>query len=141
MIPRPASGESPRPASGAKLALGLSVALAAAAQLFLKAGAETFPESLSWRDGLPVLAALRSGWIWLGIAATVISLIAWLRALRSLPLNVAFNIAALSQVIVPVASWLIFDERISSLRILGISFVFAGVVVIAKPMVRAEEAV
>ncbi len=126
------------PPSGARTALALSVLLAAAAQLFLKAGAETLPSDSSWESGLSVLTALRSGWIWLGIFATVASLIAWLRALRTVPLNVAFNIAALSQVLVPVASWFIFRESIGLLRGVGIGLVFAGVVVIAKPLVRVE---
>lgn len=122
--------------SRARTALALSVLLAAAAQLFLKLGAETLPSDLGWQSGL---AALRSGWVWLGILATVASLVAWLQALRTVPLNIAFNVAALSQVLVPLASWCIFGERIGLNRGLGIALVFLGVLIIARPLVRAEE--
>ncbi len=125
--------------TAAATALALSVLLAAAAQLFVKSGAETLPADLSWQNSLAILAALRSGWVWLGIVATVASLLAWLRALRTVPLNIAFNVAALSQVLVPLASWMLFGEQIGLLRGLGIATVFLGVLIIARPLVHAEE--
>ena len=114
--------------------IGISVVLAAAAQLFLKLG--TTQETSA---SLFNLAALSSPWVWLGILSMLLSLVSWLYALRSVPLLIAFNLAAATHVIVPIASWILLGERIPSVRWLGILIVTLGVFVIARPLSRVEE--
>jgi drug/metabolite transporter (DMT)-like permease len=116
------------------LQIGISVVLAAAAQLFLKLG--TTQETSA---SLFNLAALSSPWVWLGILCMLLSLVSWLYALRSVPLLIAFNLAAATHVIVPIASWLLLGERIPPVRWLGILIVTLGVFVIARPLSRVEE--
>ena len=82
---------------------------------------------------------LRSGWVWLGIAGMVTSLFSWLYSLRFVPLNIAFNLAGLIQVLVPVASWFFLGERIGPLRACGILLVCTGVFVVARPLMHVEE--
>ena len=96
--------------------------LSAAAQLLLKKGADkSVPEIWLGVEGL------RSGWVWLGIAAMVTSLFSWLYSLRFMPLNIAYNLAGLIQVLVPLASWLLLGEKIGPTRVCGILLVCAGV--------------
>jgi drug/metabolite transporter (DMT)-like permease len=116
------------------LQIGISVVLAAAAQVFLKLG--TARES---DVSLFNVAALNSHWVWLGILSMLLSLVSWLYALRSVPLLIAFNLAAATHVIVPIASWVILGEQISPIRWLGILIVTLGVFVIAQPLSRVEE--
>ena len=116
------------------LQIGISVVLAAAAQVFLKLG--TARES---NVSLFNVAALNSHWVWLGILSMLLSLVSWLYALRSVPLLIAFNLAAATHVIVPIASWVILGEQISPIRWLGILIVTLGVFVIAQPLSRVEE--
>ena len=116
------------------LQIGISVVLAAAAQVFLKLG--TARES---DVSLFNVAALNSHWVWLGILSMLLSLVSWLYALRSVPLLIAFNLAAATHVIVPIASWVILGEQISTIRWLGILIVTLGVFVIAQPLSRVEE--
>jgi drug/metabolite transporter (DMT)-like permease len=77
--------------------------------------------------------------MWLVFGALVGSLFFWLYGLKFVPLNIAFNLAGLVQVLVPVASWLFLGERIGLLRGTGILLVCAGVFVVARPLMQVEE--
>jgi len=112
----------------------LSIMLSTAAQLCLKKGADKSVSEI-WLG----VEGLRSGWVWLGIGAMVTSLFSWLYGLRFVPLNVAFNLAGLVQVLVPLACWLLLGERIGPTRWCGILLVCAGVFVVARPLMRVEE--
>jgi len=101
--------------------------------LCLKKGARAVTEIWLGIEGL------RSGWVWLGIGAMVTSLFSWLYGLRFVPLNVAFNLAGLVQVLVPLASWLLLGETIGPTRACGILLVCAGVFTVARPLMRVEE--
>ncbi len=114
--------------------LTLSIALSAAAQLCLKKGADKSVSEI-WLG----FEGLRSGWVWLGIAALVSGLFSWLYALRFVPLNVAFNLGGSVLAIVPLASWLLLGEHIGPARLCGIVLVCAGVFAIARPLMRVEE--
>ncbi len=105
----------------------LSVVLMAASQVLLKKGADEVV-SESWIDP----GQLRSGWVWLGVLATIGSLVSWLYSLRSLQLSLAYNLSGLLHVIVPLSSWGILGEQIGGKRWLGIALVFAGVMITAK---------
>jgi drug/metabolite transporter (DMT)-like permease len=114
--------------------ISLSILLSAAAQLCLKKGADdAVPGILLGFEGL------RSGWMWLGIGAMVTSLFSWLYSLRFVPLNIAFNLAGLVQVLVPLAAWLLLGEKIGLTRGCGILLVCAGVYIVARPLMRVEE--
>jgi multidrug transporter EmrE-like cation transporter len=112
--------------------LTLSFLLSTVAQVWLKLGAGA--------DGhASVFASLQSPWVWLGILATIGSLVTWLNALRSVPLSLAFALAGVIHALVPLASWLWLGETVSGKRWLGISLVIVGVVVSAKPATVVEE--
>jgi multidrug transporter EmrE-like cation transporter len=89
----------------------------------------------SWID-IPTLV---SGWIWAGILCFIISFVFWLRVLKVLPLNIAFNLVNIEHVFVPLASYLFLGEMISSMRAIGIGIVLLGVWVIAEAYCRMEE--
>ena len=114
--------------------ISLSIVLNAAAQLCLKKGADkSVPEIWLGIEGL------RSGWVWLGILGMVTSLFSWLYSLRFVPLNIAYNLAGLIQVVVPLGCWLLLGERIGLMRGSGILLVCVGVFVIVRPLMVAEE--
>jgi undecaprenyl phosphate-alpha-L-ara4N flippase subunit ArnF len=112
----------------------LSILLSSAAQLFLKKGADKSVTEI-WLG----VEGLRSGWVWLGILGMVSSLFCWLYSLRFVPLNIAYNLAGLIQVLVPVASWYFLGEKIGPTRACGIFLVCAGVYIVARPLMRMEE--
>ncbi len=116
-----------RPPSPATIQLAVSIVLFAASQLLLKRGACVAAE------GPFNFAALASPWVWAGIVAEVVSLVAWLGALRTLPLGMAFNLSGITHVLIPLGCWGWLGESIPPLRWVGIALVIAGVVLSAKP--------
>ena len=115
--------------------LSLSILLSAVAQLCMKKGATTSVVPEIWLG----IGGLRSGWVWLCIAAMVMSLFSWLYSLRFVPLNIAYNLAGFIQVLVPLGCWLLLGERIGPTRLCGILLVCVGVFVVAKPLMHVEE--
>jgi drug/metabolite transporter (DMT)-like permease len=116
------------------LHVGFTIVLSATAQILFKVGSDHTPGG-----SLLGFASLKSGVIWLGIGCMIGSLLAWLQALRSLPLIIAFNLTAATQVVVPLGSWLFLGEEVSILRWIGVLVVTVGVMIIAKPLAKLEE--
>ena len=115
--------------------LAFSILLSASAQLLMRRGAS---ESLNHEEVLG-FKGLTSGWVWLGILAHITSLLSWLYALRSAPLNIAYNLTGVIQVIVPLGSWFFLGEQIRPMRWLGIVLICAGVVITARQAGDVEE--
>lgn len=118
---------------GAYLLVALSCLADAASELLLKRGAGA-GEHAGWLG----LGSMQSGWVWLGIAANIASLLLWLAALRTIALAVAFNLSGIVHVLVPLGCWFWLGEDISARRCIGILLVVAGVVVSAKPAAAVE---
>jgi len=116
------------------LQIGVSVLLNSAAQIFIKIGTgHTTDQSLF------SISSLTSGAMWLGIVAMVVALVSWLYALKSVPLTIAFTLAASTQVIVPLGCWIFLGEQISLLRWGGIFLVTLGILLVAQPLAKVEE--
>lgn len=107
--------------------------LAAASQVLLKLGANAHVAE-SWLD----VTQLLSPWVWLGIAATIGSLFYWLSALRRIELNVAYNLSGMLHVLVPLGCWFVLGESIGLRQWLGITLVFAGVMITAQTCAKVE---
>lgn len=111
--------------------------LATAAEIFLKLGAEATAnpaDSWSWTG----LTGLRSGWVWCGIVASVISLFNWLATIKKLPLTIAFPVGNVVHILVPLSSWIFLGEAILPERWIGIALVLIGLMIIAQPAARLE---
>ena len=129
------AGESRKPRlSHPYLRLFLSIILTGASQIFLKIGVDTQFVS-PWYT----VSNFFSFWIWLGILAIIGSLLSWLYALKSVPLIVAYNLAAVNHIMVALGSWLFLGEANSYQRWIGILVVALGVLFVARPAARAEE--
>lgn len=118
----------------AYLHIGLNVVLQSVAQILFKIGSDNTPGG-----SLLGVASLKSLVVWIGIACMVGSLLAWLHALRSVPLIIASNLAAATQVVIPLGCWLFLGEQISLVRCAGILVVTVGIMIIARPLAKLEE--
>jgi drug/metabolite transporter (DMT)-like permease len=116
------------------LQLFISVVLTAAAQVFLKMGVDSQVDA-PWYG----LSNLFSPWILTGVLAMLVSLLSWLYALKSIPLVMAFNLAATNHIMVAIGSWIFLGEEISIRRWVGIFLVALGTVFIARPLARVEK--
>jgi drug/metabolite transporter (DMT)-like permease len=112
----------------AYLKLGACAVLLAAGELLLKVGASAQPDSpmTHWAT-------------WVGIVFYVLNFVAWLEALKTIPVGIAFAVQSVVQLLVPVSAWLFLHEQISTGRALGIVLVFVGVFLAAAPSAVADE--
>src|ERR1700761_3634185 len=124
----PAPGFRLSASTKAYLKLGACAGLLAAGDLLLKVGATAQPDSpmTHWAT-------------WIGIIFYVLNFVAWLEALKTIPVGIAFAVQSIVQLIVPISAWLFLHEQISSSRGLGILLVFVSVFLAAAPSAVAEE--
>lgn len=120
------------------LQLMLSQLCTLCADLCLKRGAmSTVHLSPAWSwTGLPGLAAPL---VWLGIVFMILSFVTWLYVLQQLALSVAFPVSQVVHVMVPLGSWLVLGEIITTRRWCGIALVLLGLFLVAKPVAKLEE--
>jgi multidrug transporter EmrE-like cation transporter len=111
--------------------LGFDAMLVTAAELMLKKGATTGAQLPPWIGWLG-FGALASMWTWIGILAYLLSFACWLYVLRHIPISIAFGLISIAQVLVPLGAWMFLGEAISVLRWMGIAFVLAGTICIAR---------
>lgn len=116
--------------------LGIGALLVTVSELLMKKGA-----SVSAAGPVPWLgiAALGSYWTWLGIITYVLSFASWVHVLRFIPLGLAYALINVVHVLIPLGCWVFLHEAISTRRWAGISLVVAGLVMVVRPVAKAEE--
>jgi len=112
----------------------ISVIGGAAGQILLKKGMTTLgPLTLAWNDLFANLwRIVTNPFVFTGLGIYVVSVIFWLFALSRVDLSFAYPFASLSYVIMLIASWQLFDEHISIIRLIGTLLVGLGVLVISR---------
>lgn len=81
--------------------------------------------SMLWRIGT-------NPFVIVGLAIYVGSTVFWLVVLSRVDLSYAYPFASLSYVLMLIASWLLFNENITSLRVMGSAVVMLGVILISR---------
>src|SRR5215467_2753968 len=120
------------------LQLGLSVVCVFASELLLKRGATNIAapdDAFSWSG----INGLASPLVWSAIVFIIASFISWLYVLRYIPLNLAYPLSRVVDILVPLGCWIFLGELISSLRWCGIALVVVGLALVAKPFAKMEE--
>jgi drug/metabolite transporter (DMT)-like permease len=64
--------------------------------------------------------------------------IAWINALRYVPLSKGYPIMALAYVVVPILSWYFLGEKVSATYWVGVFFLIAGIAIIGQSFVDAH---
>jgi len=117
--------------------LGFGALLVTASELLLKRGAVAVPAATGLAAWVGIMA-LASGWTWLGIVTYILSFVSWIHVLRSLPLNIAFPAINIVHILVPLGAWAFLGEAIPARRWVGIVLVIVGIVLIVRPVAKAE---
>lgn len=100
----------------------LNMALDTGGQLAFKQAAGTPGDGLDrWR------AMAGRPWLWLGIACYAGEFLAWTAFLSTVPLSQGVLLGSVNIIIVMIAGRLLFAERLSRLRVAGISLIAIGV--------------
>lgn len=106
-----------------------SMALAVFGQLLLKQGVSS--SSLS-----PTLSAIMRTLllpkVFLGLAAYGVSAIVWLFVLQKFPLSVAYPAVSLTYVAIVILSFLLLQEPLTFLKMVGVSLIIVGTFLIFR---------
>ena len=112
----------------------ISVLTSAAGQLLLKKGMNSMgPVTLSLNQLPSILWQIGTNpSVVIGLIIYLAGTVFWLAALSRVDLSYAYPFASISYVIMLVASWLMFDEKITLLRIIGSVVFGVGVLLIYR---------
>jgi multidrug transporter EmrE-like cation transporter len=112
----------------------ISVLGGAIGQILLKKGMTSMgPVTLELSHLFSILWRMATNpYVFFGLAIYVTGTVFWLSALSRVNLSFAYPFASLSYVIMLIASWLILDEKISALRLLGTVIIGLGVFLISR---------
>ncbi|HEX2922506.1 MAG TPA: EamA family transporter [Chloroflexota bacterium] len=110
-----------------------SVFLGVAGQLLLKSGATQIGPVIAESGGLPrfVRSVLTSSRIWGGLSFYGVSTLFWLAALSRVELGYAYPFLSLSYAMICFTSWILFGERLTTMRLFGVAVICVGVYVVA----------
>jgi drug/metabolite transporter (DMT)-like permease len=112
----------------------ISVLSGALGQILLKKGMSTMgPLTLSFDQLLSILWRIGTNpYVIIGLSIYVGGTVFWLSALSRVDLSFAYPFASLSYIVMLVASWQLFREDITPLRLLGTLVVGLGVFLISR---------
>ena len=112
----------------------ISVLAGAVGQILLKKGMTNTGEVTLSANGIPgVLWRIATNpYVIIGLMIYVCGTVFWLAALSRVDLSYAYPFASLSYVVMLAASWLLFHENITPVRLAGTLIVALGVLVISR---------
>src|SRR5439155_1585152 len=101
-------------------------------QLFLKVGMSQIGNFAFSPDAILAILpqVILNPFIWIGFIGFGLGAVFWLAVLSRAPLSIAYPILALSYFVVVVEARLILHERVTWKRLLGVSIIVIGVVVV-----------
>lgn len=106
-----------------------AVALGALGQLSLKKG---MLHSGSADLSFNLIKAVFTPYIFLGLTLYTVAMLLWLAILSRVELSYAYPMLSLGYVFIVLASWLIFNEHVSLLRLIGVLFICTGVAMVSR---------
>ena len=111
------------------------VAMAASAHLMLKAGMSQVGTvgAQEMREPLALVTSMLTTPLILGaMPLYAAGLVGWTIVLSRLNLSLAYPALALLYLVIPVASWLLFDEKITVLHWIGMGVIVVGVLLVFR---------
>ncbi len=112
----------------------ISVLAGGFGQVILKKGmTDIGPLTLTFSQlGSILIRLFTNAYVIIGLGVYVISSILWLVALSRVNLSFAYPFVSLGYVIMLIASWQLFHENISLLRLLGCGTIILGIILISR---------
>jgi multidrug transporter EmrE-like cation transporter len=113
--------------------IAMTVLLTVFGQLVLKwqiSSAGPLPDTFSGKVWF-LVQSMSNPWILSGLGAAFAAALFWMLALKKLPLSTAYPFTASSFVLIMLFTALLFDEPITTSKLLGTILIVAGIAVIA----------
>jgi multidrug transporter EmrE-like cation transporter len=110
------------------------VLLNAFAQVLLKKGMLGIGYfEIQFQNFFPVIKNVATNvYILLGLGSYVISVAIWLLVLARVEVSYAYPFLSVGYVVVTLVGYLIFQESLSSIRVIGISIIIVGVILLSR---------
>ena len=112
----------------------ISVMLNAAAQILMKAGTNAVGYfEFSVENMLPIGWKLATEWhIATALFCYALSVVVWVLALSRVPVSIAFPMLSMAYIVTAVAAWYLLGEPLSVTKLVGISVIILGVIIISR---------
>jgi len=107
----------------------LSIIIGSIAQILLKTGMNNYGKIT---PGIDMILAVFHPLVFTGLLMYFISATFWIIVLSKVEVSFAYPFGAINYVIVGFLSWLLLNESLNSLRLLGIGIIISGVYIISK---------
>ena len=98
--------------------------------ILLKSGATELRGDLSPLEF--AIAGLTNWKVLLALLLYFLPVLIWLKLLRTVDISMLQPILALVYAVTPFLAWLLLDERISGVRVIGIAVIFVGVAIVSR---------
>jgi multidrug transporter EmrE-like cation transporter len=109
----------------------IAVFLSAVGQIFLKIAANTIGP-ISLKSNICELLDLSMNiHLLLGLMSYFFSTIIWIIALSRVSLSVAYPMVSLGYIFVALAAWFLFNEPLSSIKLLALGIIIFGIILLA----------
>lgn len=87
-----------------------------------------------------IFAIFSSIYFWFALLSLLITFITWSTILSKIDLSVAVPLASFSYILIPIASTIFLNEKISALRWIAILFILIGVISVSLSEKREKNA-
>jgi len=117
----------------AVIAIIIAIIVGVAGQILIKNALNSI-EKLDFSTGAvsTYIRIFSEPYVMIGAATYIISIFFWIYGLSKVDLSYAYPFLALSYVLILVGSWYFLGESISTLRIIGVLIICAGVLIVAR---------
>ena len=110
------------------IGLILSITLNACAQLFIRAGVMNKKIDLNLDIIFEIIKSLP---VWYGMICYAISIFLWIYVLSKIQVSLAYPFQALGYILGSFLAWYILDEKINNINLLGLFFIFVGIIILS----------
>ena len=110
----------------------VSVSLGAVGQLLMKKGMMVFGETSVARIWSQLWSILTIPYILIGFTCFAVSAVLWLVVVSKLEVSYAYPMVSLSYILILIVSYFWFGENVTTVRILGVVLICAGVIAITQ---------
>ncbi len=116
------------------IAFGAAILTAVVSQLLFKKGVSTFVfQDFSFEEILVLIRHIFSNWFLVcGIFFYGVSFLLWVIVLSKTKLSFAYPITSINFILVLLASYYLFDEKLALVQYLGILIIIFGVLILSR---------
>jgi multidrug transporter EmrE-like cation transporter len=117
----------------AVVAIVIAIVIGVVGQIFIKKALNSMTGlDFSGNALSTYMRIFSSPYVIIGVVTYVLSILFWVYGLTKVDLSYAYPFLAISYILVIIGSWYFLGETITALRIIGVSIICFGVIIVAN---------